>query len=207
MAKKQDAFYFDTFVASVDYACQAAAILNDTLHNYHPENLLRQMEEIHAVEHAADGNKHKLMEVLVKAFITPIEREDIISLAHNIDDLVDAIEDVLIRLYCNNIQTIRPDALKTSELIVEGCAAVKTVMEEFSDFKRSKNLRNHIIAVNALEEKGDQFFVRSVRELHVSSKDPMEVFCWHELYRYLEHCLDACEHVVDAVESVVMKNS
>ncbi len=207
MAKKQDAFYFDTFLASVDCACRAAAILDDTLHNYKPEELAARLREIHEVEHEADCKKHELMEVLVKAFITPIEREDIVLLSQNIDDLVDKVEDVLIRLYCNNIQSIRPDALQTSELIVKGCAAVKAVVTEFADFKHSKNLRKHIIAVNSLEEEGDKLFIQSIRQLHVSSVDPMEVFCWHELYRYLEHCMDACEHVADVVESVVMKNS
>ncbi len=207
MAKKQDAYYFDTFIAAVDCACQAAAILDDTLHHFQPDTLEQRLQEIHTVEHAADCKKHELMEVLVKAFITPIEREDIILLSQNIDSLVDQIEDVLIRLYCNNVQNIRPDALQTSALIVKGCAAVKTVMEEFADFRHSKKLRQHIIAVNTLEEEADALFIQSVRNLHVSTQDPMEVFCWHELYRFLEHCLDACEHVADVVESVVMKNS
>ncbi len=207
MAKKQDAFYFETFIAAVDCACRAAAILDDTLKNYKPAELEARLREIHQVEHEADCKKHELMSVLVKAFITPIEREDIILLSQNIDDLVDKIEDVLIRLYCNNIQSIRPDALKTSELIVKSCTAVKTVVEEFADFKHSKTLRQHIIDVNDLEEEADKLFISSIRDLHVHSADPMEVFCWHELYRYLEHCMDACEHVADVVESVVMKNS
>ncbi len=207
MAKKQDAFYFDTFIAAVDCACRAAAILHDTLHNFDPTKLEARLRDIHEVEHEADCKKHELMEVLVKAFITPIEREDIILLSQNIDDLVDKIEDVLIRLYCNNVQGIRPDALKTSELIVKACASVKTVLTEFADFKHSKQLRQHIIDVNDLEEEADKLFISSIRNLHVNSTDPMEVFCWHELYRYLEHCMDACEHVADVVESVVMKNS
>ncbi len=207
MAKKQDAFYFETFVAAADCACQAAAILDETMRNFDPVTLPRQMEIIHEVEHAADDKKHELMQVLAKAFITPIEREDIILLCQNIDDLVDEIEDVLIRLYCNNIQSIRPDALVTSGLIVKCCAAVKTVMEEFADFNHSKTLKQRIIDVNTLEEEADKQFFQSIRDLHVNSADPMEVFCWHELYRYLEHCMDTCEHVVDTVESVIMKNS
>ncbi len=207
MAKKQDAFYFDTFIASVDCACRAAAILDDSLRNYKPEDLEARMRTIHDVEHEADCKKHELIEALAKAFITPIEREDIILLSQNIDELVDQIEDVLIRLYCNNIQVIRLDALQTSALIVQGCNAVKAVMEEFADFKHSKNLHKLIINVNTLEEEADKLFIRSIRDLHVNSTDPMEVFSWHELYRYLEHCMDSCEHVADIVESVVMKNS
>ncbi len=207
MAKKQDAFYFDTFVACVELASQAANILNETLQTFDPQMLPQRLEEIHKVEHEADCKKHELMEVLAKAFITPIEREDIMLLSQNIDDLVDFIEDVLIRLYCNNIQTIRSDALKTSVLIVKSCDAVRELMVEFPHFKRSKTLRQRIIDINTLEEEADQQFISSIRTLHVESTDPMEVFCWHELYRYLEHCVDACEHVADIVESVIMKNS
>ena len=207
MAKKQDSFYFDTFIAAVDCACRAAAFLDETLHNYNPDELKTRIDELHKVEHEADTKKHELMGVLVKAFITPIEREDIILLSQNIDDLVDQIEDVLIRLYCNNVKAIRPDALKTSELLVKSCAAVKQVLVEFADFKHSKNLRQHIIDVNTLEEEGDRYFIQSLHDLHATSTDPLEVFCWHELYHHLEYCMDACEHVADVVESVVMKNS
>ncbi len=207
MAKKQDAFYFDTFVSAVDCACQAAAILDETLRNYQPDTLSERLDAIHAVEHAADCKKHDLMAALAKAFITPIEREDIVMLSHNIDDLVDQIEDVLIRLYCNNIRTVRPDALETAAVLVKSCDAVRSLMTEFADFKHSKKLREQIININSLEEEADKLFVASIRDLHVNCTDPMEVFSWHELYRYLEHCIDACEHIADVVESVIMKNT
>ena len=35
----------------------------------------------------------------------------------------------------------------------------------------------------------------------------MEIICWREVYFYLEKCTDACEHVADVVEQIVMKNS
>ncbi len=207
MAKKQDAFYFDNFVQCMDFACNAAAILDSTFHNFHPDTLQEQLTVIHKEEHGADCKKHDLMEALARAFITPIEREDIILLSQNIDELVDKIEDVLIRLYCNNIRSIRPDALKMSALIVEGCAAVKDLMMEFSNFKRSKTLRQKVIAINTMEEEVDKLFIAGVRDLHVNCTDPLEVYSWHELYIFLEQCSDACEHIADIVESVVMKNT
>ncbi len=207
MAKKQDAFYFDNFVACVDYACAAAAILDTTFHSFDPEKLHDRLTAIHAEEHRADCKKHDLMEVLAKAFITPIEREDILLLSQNIDELVDKIEDVVIRLYCNNIHSIRPDALEMSGLIVKSCAAVKDLMCEFSNFKRSRTLRDKVILINNLEEDGDRLFIAGVRDLHVNCTDALEVHAWHELYIYLEQCLDACEHIADIVESVVMKNT
>ena len=81
------------------------------------------------------------------------------------------------------------------------------MLEEFADFKRSKGLRDHIIRINTLEEEADQQFINSMRTLHTTCTDPIEIIVWREIFLYLEKCVDACEHVADTVESVVMKNS
>ena len=46
-----------------------------------------------------------------------------------------------------------------------------------------------------------------MRRLHTSTSDPIEIISWREIYIYMEKCADACEHVADAVESVIMKNT
>ena len=168
------------------------------------------------MEHAADEKKHEVLDALVKAFITPIEREDIILLSQNIDEVTDKIEGVmlhlfhlqtLIRLYYNNIQSIRPDSLELVSIVVKSCDMVKLMLKEVASFRHSKSLRDHIIAINTLEEQADQVFVTSMRELHTTCTDPVEIICWREVYFYLEKCTDACEHVADVVEQIVMKNS
>ena len=61
--------------------------------------------------------------------------------------------------------------------------------------------------INTLEEDADKIFISSMYKLHESGKDPMEIIALREIYIYLEKCADACEHVADVVESVIMKNS
>ncbi len=207
MAKKQDAFYFENFIAHIDCAQRAAAMLDETLRSFDPAQLKEKLDEIHVYEHEADCKKHEVMEVLAKAFITPIEREDIMQLSQNLDEVADKVEDVLIQVYCHGINTIRPDALDTTRLIVECTGKLRDLMAEFADFRHSKTLHDHVVAINSLEEAADANFIKCLRELHTTCKDPMEVFAWHELYTSLEQCMDACEHVADVVESVVMKNS
>ena len=206
-SKQNNSFYFDNFIACADYSCQAAHLLDKAMREFTPERVTQMLDEMHSVEHAGDEKKHEMLNVLAKAFITPIEREDIIELGHNIDEVTDKIEDVLLRLYCNNIQTIRPDALKLSAIIIRCCQETKQLVTEFSDFKRSKKIQEHIIQINTLEEEADQLFIDSMRDLHTTCTDPIQIIVWRELYIYLEKCVDACEHVADTVESIVMKNS
>ena len=55
--------------------------------------------------------------------------------------------------------------------------------------------------------EGDRLFMTSMRRLHTEVTDPLEIIAWREVFIYLEKCCDACEHVADVVESVMMKNS
>lgn len=207
MSKKQDAFYFENFIACTDYACQAAHLLAAEMENFKPENLRASLDEIHAVEHAADEKKHDLLNVLARAFMTPIEREDILQLSQNIDEVTDKIEDVLLRIYYNDIKHIQPDSLALAQVVIRCCEAVKAMMEEFSDFKHSKSLHDHIVRINTMEEEADRLFIDSMYHLHTTCGDPLTVIAWREIYSYLEKCADACEHVANVVESIVMKNS
>lgn len=207
MSKKSDRYYFDNFICCADLALQTATLLQATFHAYRPEQLEQKIAEIHEVEHTADTKKHEMMETLAKAFITPIEREDILSLSQNIDNVTDAIEDVMLRVYTNNAAVIREEAVRFTDVIVHCCEALKDLLTEFQDFKRSKKIKDLIVKINELEEKGDKLFISSMRILHSVSVDPLEIITWREIYVYLEKCCDACEHVADVVESVIMKNT
>ena len=208
MAKKQDSVYFDSFIKCTDYSCQAAHMLEETMANFDAAKMEERMEAIHTVEHSADMEKHALLNTLIKAFITPIDREDIMMLSQNIDELTVNIEDVLIRIYYNNIQQIRPDALELMRIVCRCCEAVRQMMEEFADFRHStKKLHEQIVRINSMEEEADKVYIDSMHRLHTTCSDPMTVMTWREIYSYLEKCADSCEHVADIVESVVMKNS
>lgn len=166
-----------------------------------------RLDELHKIEHEADVKKHELSDRLTKAFITPIEREDIAALSEQIDDLTDKIEEVFIRIYINNVKAIRPEALKMLELVIQCCEEVCGLMREFANFRRSKELKDRIIQINSLEEEADRLYIASMHSLHSEEKDVLAVIAWREIYSYLEKCADACEHAADVVESVVMKNS
>ena len=83
----------------------------------------------------------------------------------------------------------------------------RTSLDELPQFKRSKTLREHVIAINTVEEEADSVYIAAMRDLHTGCDDPMIVFTWHEIYTFLEYCVDSCEHVADTVDSIVMKNS
>jgi len=207
MRRKKHYNYFEKFVELVQYSCKCAEILNETMVNFTPVTLAQKIEEIHKIEHAGDLAKHELTARLATEFIAPIEREDIVTLSQQIDDITDAIEDVLIKMHIFNVSSLKPEALEFTELIINACQALKGVLEEFPNYRKSTILNRKIVEVNNQEEIGDKLYYNTVRNLYVHSKDPVELLVWTEIFDALEKCCDACELTADTVESIVMKNS
>ncbi len=207
MAKKQNDYYFENFAECAALACQGSQFLEKVVNNFDPEKVEEYLHEMHLIEHTADGKKHEMLNVLLKAFITPIDREDILAMSQNIDELSDKIEDVLIRIYFNRVKTIRPRAIEFVSVVNKCFNEVHELMREFKDFKHSKTIKDHIININSLEEQADKLYIDCMYELHDGETDVLEVIAWTDVYTYLEKCADTGEHIADLVESVAMKNS
>ncbi|MBS5884560.1 MAG: DUF47 family protein [Clostridium sp.] len=207
MASRKGNDYFEMLSELVDYSCSAANLLHDTLLNFDANEMKNKIGEMHNIEHAADLKKHDMMDKLLKEFITPIERGDIAELAHEIDNVTDAIEDILARIYMFNITSMRREALDFANVIIKNCNELKGLMKEFRNYKKSQEIQKLIVNINGLEEEGDKLYIMSIRNLYTTSKDPIELMTWTDTFKYFERCCDACETAANVVESVIMKNS
>ncbi|NLF80710.1 MAG: DUF47 family protein [Clostridia bacterium] len=208
MVRKSKNFnYFDSFVRMVDFSCRAAELLTHTLDNFDPHELSVKVREMHTIEHAADMEYHEMQKHLAREFITPIEREDIIRMGQELDEVTDCVEDVLLRMYMYNIQHVPDEAKQMCAIIEKCCRALREAMREFHNFKKSRSINSRIIEVNRLEEDCDRIYIEGNRNLYANCAEPMTVYAWASTFTRLEKCCDACEHVADAMERIIMKNS
>lgn len=206
MAKKSDTFYFESFVKLVDYSLKSAEFLDAVVKNFDNSKMLDLKNQIHKIEHDADIEKHNVTAVLVKEFLPPLDREDILNILRDIDDVTDAIEDVILRMYMYNVSKINEDVIEFTEVIVECSKALKLLMEEFVNFRKSKKLSQLISNVLRFEEKCDVLYTNAVRNLYVNEKDPLLINIWSDLYFRLENCCDMCGKVSSSLETSYMKN-
>ena len=206
MANKENNYYFDNFRDCMAIACEAANMLKTIISSFDRSKMKESIDVMHEIEHRGDAKKHEMNEKLIKAFITPIERDDIFNLSHAIDDLTDNIEDIVIRLYITDVKSIRPDMTTFADLLIECCNATYEMLGEFVNFKKSKTLKDMIININHIEERGDQMFIEHMHELYANESDPVLVMVWSEIYTILENCCDACEDVANIVEGITIGN-
>jgi len=197
--------YFQVLWNAMEQSCNASEKLEALVLGM--DDLEKRLNELHDIEHYADGLLHDLCAELNRAFITPLEREDILEIASGIDDITDQLEDTGIHIWMTNIQGHRAEALEFVQIVRQCCNELLAGVKEFRNYKKSKTLTDHIIEVNRLEEEGDRLYQRAVHALYLEEKDPLEIHKWREVFNDLEECCDACELVADLMESTMMKNS
>ncbi len=179
----------------------------ECLEQYDSTALEQKLETMHTFEHNADGKKHEMSAALAKAFVTPVDREDLDMLSRELDDVTDLLEEILQRFYMYNIQAVRDDAVVFAKNLVRSCELLGAIMQEFENFKRSKKIRDLVIELNDVEEECDRLFLASMRRLTVDSTDTLEAVSWRKIYECFEACSDACEHAAECVGSVIIKNT
>ena len=206
MGKKSGQFFFDKFSQAASISCEAAQAVYTFLKDYDPDQVEKRVAELHEIEHRGDEIKHEIMNELVRAFITPIEREDIIDLAQSIDNVTDAIEDIIIHYMFLGTADVRPESVQLSELLVRCFQKMQQLVTELQNFKKSKKLAQLVVELNNLEEQGDAIYIDAMTNLHRTEKDAVVVIALRDVFNYLERACDACEHVGDIVESVAIGN-
>jgi len=203
---KGDKFYFENFAECTALAKKAAAYLVECLENYDAERLENMLEEMHVFEHSADIKKHEMSETLARAFVTPVDREDLDMLSQQLDNVLDILEEVLQKLYIYNIKKIEPTAIEYAKHLVRACDLLCEIMCEFENFKKSKKIHSLVIACNDVEEDCDKLYLMTMHELTKNSADVLNTISWYKIFDCFESCADACEHVSECVGSIIMKN-
>jgi uncharacterized protein Yka (UPF0111/DUF47 family) len=164
----------------------------------------RKMKDL---EHVGDEITHEIVDRLNRTFVTPIEREDILHLAHSLDDVVDCLDGVCERLVLYKITTIMPTAVELGRLIVAGAEELKPLIGHLRNMSNVKDINRRIQYCNELENQADAVFHAALAEIFENPKDPIELIKWKEILSLLEDATDRIELVSKVVSSTVMRNA
>src|SRR5690242_15054065 len=109
--------FFNDFVQLSEEIRKGARSLKQMLSTDPPD--VGKADDIKETEHTCDGMTRSIIDRLNRTFVTPLDREDIHTLAISLDDVMDAIDAAaaVMRLY--KIPHIRPGARRLAEIVCE----------------------------------------------------------------------------------------
>jgi predicted phosphate transport protein (TIGR00153 family) len=196
--------FFEIFEKAASNLTKASSLLVSLMENF--DDIEAKAKEIYEVEQDGDMLTHDIMKKLNRTFITPIDREDIHSLASRMDDILDLIWGGVDRLVVFKIPEPTKEALEiTKDLHRTTEVLEKTIMELRR--KNYSHVQEHCIEINRLENRIDRIFRDALGKMFDDMKDPLLIIKWKEIYEHLEDASDRCEDVANVLEGIVLKNA
>jgi len=203
MMTRKNVDYFEMFAKGISISLEAAKKLQSAF----ADGIINEAElrKIKETEHAGDKHVHECLKIIDVAFITPIDRTDLVEILKGIENITDSIDAVANHIYMMHITQWNEYLCQFVDLTVTSCERLYDLMIALKQFKKNPKLINElIIEVNRLEEVGDTAYMQSMRDLFEFEKDPIAIIKNKELYQLLEHSIDCCEDVADMVEKIMI---
>src|ERR1044071_8163159 len=143
--------FYHLFRKQVEIISEAARLLLDGVRTGN-SRLAGAATEITVLEHKGDEVIHEVFRRLNQTFITPIDPEDIHSIASALDNVLDGIEDTSHRLVSYKIDPVPPNMIILAEAVASCAAALKNA---FDALEKGGPIMEHCIEINRLENEAD----------------------------------------------------
>jgi uncharacterized protein len=202
--RPKDASFFDLFMKSARLVHHGSCVLKDVMQDF--IDLQENMDLIFSLEHEADDVNDAIIDKLNQTFITPLDREDIYSLANRLDDVVDFLQGIMERMILYSVGKPSPGAVELARLLVDCTSELVKAFDFLSNIRGNQvRILDCTRTIVSLESDGDSIYRKEVARLFSDCKDPLEIMKWKEILALQEDALDHCEHIGDLLRGVVMK--
>lgn len=199
--------FFDLFDAQVSNVLEGAELFKIIISTSAINR--NNVDKMHAIEHKGDEITHNIINKLNESFITPFDREDILDLANNMDNVIDALYMIVNRFYLYKISAPSEESKKLADIIEKSVQALQKVVNSIRSNKNLKETLRQCIEINRLENLADEIRDEAISRILNDDKNAnaITVIKQKELLEAAENVTDLCEHIANVVESIIVKNN
>ena len=149
---------------------------------------------------------NKLEEMLIRIFVTPIEREDIEELADQLYKIPKTIEKFAERYALIAVRYPDLDCAKQAELLEKAVTIVLGLVRALraADFSRIKALQSEL---QGIEAEADDVLIEMLRGLYQPGVPSLKAVILKDLFDLIEKAIDRCRVAGNVVSHVLLKNS
>ncbi|MFB5193692.1 DUF47 domain-containing protein [Neobacillus sp. KR4-4] len=203
-AKRKDKFFNYLLRMSLNLKASANYFADYNLKSV--SDLVIFSEKMKEFETYGDTMVHDLIGELNNAFITPIEREDILALSISMDDILDGLYHTAALFEMYSIIEI-DEYMLTFVDEIKNCVTEIDAAIELLSAKKMLHLREHTIKIKEMESDCDHILRDAIRQLFTTQKDPIRIIKHKQIYEGLEEIANSCKAVANTLETIIMKNA
>jgi uncharacterized protein len=198
----KDRVFFDLFEEAAANVVHAADLLDEMLAHYPDRADLAR--DIVVCEQEGDRITHDVHHRLNSTFVTPIDRDEVLAPVSALDDIVDLIDEVADYFGLYKIEAPMEQSQRLAHVLLQAARQIAEAMPRLRTFAP---LSHYTVEINRLENDGDRISRDAIASLFESGIDPLVVIRWKDIFERLEEAIDACEHVANTLEGIVVQHS
>ncbi len=186
----------------------SAQVFSEIAHAASLEDRRVKGVQLKALERDGDGITREIFEALNTTFITPFDREDIRSLASDLDDILDHLEGVAKYLVLFELAEAPEPLRRFAEILSAMAVEIDRIRSLIWDMGNIQKIQEAMVRVSELENQGDSLYFTVISDLfHKGCTESIEILKWKEVYEGLEEACDRCKDFTHVVGNVVIKNA
>jgi predicted phosphate transport protein (TIGR00153 family) len=149
----------------------------------------------------------KIFKELNNTFITPFDREDISSLADELDDAIDAINRSAQKVVLYSPEELPASTKQMTDIIKSEAEEVRTAVGALDKLRKSDTsvVRGCAKKIKKLEEEADAVYERGITELFHGNIKTLELIKLKEIIQELEHSANSINTVGKAIKTIIVK--
>jgi predicted phosphate transport protein (TIGR00153 family) len=162
-------------------------------------------DEVKALEHEGDRILTELLGRTHTMFGMMLDRDDLVELAHAVDDVADAIENASELLSLYGVETPTKQSFVLCGLLVRATERLAVLL---AHLRKPAGASKDVEAIKEIEDEADAVARAARASLFKDDRiDPVIVIRWKDIYEALEEAVDACDTAASRVGNILVKNA
>jgi uncharacterized protein len=199
----KEAKIFAFFEQDAENIVKMAQQMKDLIYIW--QNVKERARIIADMEQDGDAITHDIMRYLNRSFITPLDREDISSLAHPLDDIADRIHSVADTIYLYGVEGPTDKSREMCDIMLKAVLEVQGGLLEIKSKIHQPEILKRCVSIHDIENAGDIVYRAALVDLFDHPNDIVFIVKWREIYKKMEATVDGCEVFADIMESIANK--
>jgi len=204
LAPKEGKFY-PLFKDASANLIVGAELLVEFMNEPSPEKRDALGLKIKEAELVGDQIAKNLYKALNGTFITPFDREDIFSLIHDTDSVLDLIFGAAKETHLYKIKEIPQEFREMADAIYRASIEINTAFNGLRDVLNLSKYKDNCHKIGEIEEHADDINHRYLAKLFDEEKDAIELIKKKDVIAALEKAVDRCDDVADILSSIIIK--